>query len=132
MDEDNSSASEIWTVAGPIEGTEGEEDLNTASLQKVTEAVVSSTDWTAETILRQLERGNIKLNPNFQRRDAWRPPGKSRFIESLILGLPIPQLVLAENKNKRGTFIVIDGKQRLLSLRQFSAESTDTAYPQLR
>ena len=44
---------------------------------------------------------------------------KSRFIESLFLGLPIPQIILAENKEKKGTYIVIDGKQRLLSLQQF-------------
>ena len=44
---------------------------------------------------------------------------KSRFIESLFLGLPIPQIILAENKDKKGTYIVIDGNQRLLSLQQF-------------
>jgi hypothetical protein len=112
--------------------TEGEDDLDKTSLQHLKEAVVSGSDWTTETILRQLERGNIILNPEFQRRDAWRGPRKSRFIESLILGLPIPQLVLAENKNKRGTFIVIDGKQRLLSIRQFAAQKDDGVYPQLR
>ncbi len=132
MDDENPSANEIWTIGGSPEGTEGEEDLNAESLQRVTQAVVSSTDWTAETILRQLERGNIKLNPSFQRRDAWRPPGKSRFIESLILGLPIPQLVLAEDKRQKGSYIVIDGKQRLLTLRQFSSEKGDPQYSQLR
>ena len=36
------------------------------------------------------------------------------------MGLPIPQLVLAESLNQKGKFIVIDGKQRLLSLQQFA------------
>jgi hypothetical protein len=49
----------------------------------------------------------------------------------LILGLPTPQLVLAEHKKKKGTFIVIDGKQRLLSLRQFAAKEGD-GYDELR
>lgn len=31
----------------------------------------------------------------------------------------IPQIILAEQKNKKGKFIVIDGKQRLLSIQQF-------------
>lgn len=82
-------------------------------------AVVSGTDWTTETIVSQLKRGNIHLSPRFQRRDAWRRDRKSRFIESLILGLPIPQIVLAESKKERGKFIVLDGKQRLLSIMQF-------------
>ncbi|MFF6808880.1 DUF262 domain-containing protein [Streptomyces sp. NPDC012403] len=105
---------------------DGEADDTTESVssEDVTRAVVTDTDWTAETILSQLRRGNIQLNPRFQRRDAWNKPRKSRFIESLILGLPIPQIVLAEDKNKRGKFIVLDGKQRLLALRQFAAGSS--------
>jgi len=35
------------------------------------------------------------------------------------LGLPVPEIVLAENKKKKGSYIVIDGKQRLLTIRQF-------------
>jgi hypothetical protein len=112
--------------------TEGEDDLDATGLQRLGEAVVSGSDWTTETILRQLERGNIVRDPDFQRRDAWRGARKSRFIESLILSLPIPQLVLAENKLRKGTFLVIDGKQRLLTLRQFASAAGDSEYPQLR
>ena len=82
-------------------------------------AFVTGTDWTTETIVSQLKRTNIQLNPRFQRRDAWKRDRKSRFIESLIVGLPIPQIVLAESKQDRGKFIVLDGKQRLLSILQF-------------
>jgi len=93
-------------------------------------AVVSGTDWTTETIVSQLSRGNIQLNPRFQRRDAWKRDRKSRFIESLIVGLPIPQIVLAESKRDRGKFIVLDGKQRLLSILQFwgIGEGENNAY----
>lgn len=99
-------------------------DEETVTQEAVTQAVVTDTDWTAETILSQLRRGNIQLNPNFQRRDAWTPSRKSKFIESLVLALPIPQLVLAEDKRRRGAFIVLDGKQRLLALRQFAEGSS--------
>jgi hypothetical protein len=112
--------------------SEGEDDLDKPDLTKLNEAVVAASDWTAETIVRQLDRGNINLNPSFQRRDAWTVERKSKFIESLILGLPIPQLVLAENKNQKGSYVIIDGKQRLLSLRQFSAEAADPLYTQLK
>lgn len=90
----------------------------------VASAFVTDTDWTAETILSQLRRGTIKLDPRFQRRDAWDRRRKSRFIESLILGLPIPQIVLAEDRRRKGAFIVLDGKQRLLTLWQFAAGSS--------
>lgn len=66
-----------------------------------------------------MEEGSIDLAPIFQRRNAWRDERKSRFIESLFLGLPIPEIVLAERPKARGTFLVLDGKQRLLTLREF-------------
>lgn len=82
------------------------------------EASLTSADWTIGTIIDQLERGTIDLNPSFQRRDAWRIQRKSEFIESIIMNVPVPQIVLAEKK--RGSFIVIDGKQRLLTIKQFA------------
>lgn len=95
-------------------------------------AVLWSTDWTAETILSQLNRNNIDLDPTFQRRSAWTDKKQSLFIESLILGLPIPQLILAEAPGKRGSFIVIDGKQRLLAIRRFGTNEQDEKFPPLK
>ena len=77
--------------------------------------LVASRDWTVETIVRQVEQEHIDLDPAFQRRNAWRDHRRSRLIESFILGFPVPQLVLAENPRRRGTFVVIDGKQRLMT-----------------
>ena len=94
--------------------------------------VLWSTDWTTQTIITQLDRGNINLNPRFQRRNAWSPNRKSLFIESLILGLPIPQIILAEDSKRKGKFIIIDGKQRLLSLRQFVSDQGDPDFTTLQ
>lgn len=99
--------------------TNSDDEVSSLTLEKISQAVVFSSDWTTETILSQLEKGNIFLNPSFQRRDAWTKSRKSKFIESLILGFPIPQIVLAENKKERGKYIVLDGKQRLLTIQQF-------------
>jgi len=80
------------------------------------EITVASRDWTVETIVRQVEQGNIDLDPAFQRRNAWRDHRRSRLVESFVLGFPVPQVVLAESPRRRGTFIVIDGKQRLMTI----------------
>jgi hypothetical protein len=80
----------------------------------------------------QINKGNILLNPDFQRRDAWDKKRKSLFVESLILGLPVPQIVLAESKERRGSYIVLDGKQRMLSIRQFAASENDPQFDQLK
>lgn len=81
--------------------------------------VVYSRDWTIDTILKQIEMGNIDLNPAFQRRNAWTDDKRSKLIESIMMEYPIPEIVLAEDKNKKKSFIVIDGKQRLLTIAGF-------------
>ena len=52
--------------------------------------------------------------PAFQRNYVWDRKRASRFIESLILGLPVPQIFLYQmDRNK---YSVIDGQQRLLTI----------------
>lgn len=85
----------------------------------LSELVVYSRDWTIQTIFDQIEQGNIELNPGFQRRNAWNDSKRSALIESLLIGYPIPEIVLAEDKKKKKAFIVIDGKQRLLTIAGF-------------
>lgn len=97
--------------------------LDPKQAARFSEAVLYSSDWTVETVVSQLVNQNIEMNPRFQRRDAWSLQGKGKFIESVILGFPIPQIVLAEKKGQRGQFIVLDGKQRLLALLQFTGNS---------
>ncbi|MFH8855383.1 DUF262 domain-containing protein [Streptomyces enissocaesilis] len=89
------------------------------------EAATTTVDWTVETVVSQMRKGRIDLNPSFQRRDAWTRVAKSKYIESLVQRFPVPQIVLAEDAKNPGKFLVIDGKQRLLSLRQFCADLED-------
>ncbi|MEJ7934963.1 DUF262 domain-containing protein [Sphingobium sp. AN558] len=93
-----------------------EEEVQAAGIESL---VVYSRDWTVETILSQIEKDNIDLNPTFQRRNAWNDAKRSKLIESLIIGIPVPEIVLAEDKDKKRSFIVIDGKQRLLAIAGF-------------
>jgi hypothetical protein len=113
-----------------VDFAEEEEDIEGESanqkklqLKEISETVVAGSDWTTATIRDQLIRENIQLNPRFQRRDAWNITRKSRFIESLILGFPVPLIVLATNNKEKGKFIVLDGKQRLLTILQFYGDS---------
>ena len=85
----------------------------------VGELVVYSRDWTVQTILHQIEEGNIDLNPDFQRRNVWDNEKRSKLIESLIVGYPVPEVVLAEVIGEKKKYMVIDGKQRLLAIEGF-------------
>lgn len=104
-------------TAIPDDQQEDENDLQGHISFK--DAVVLNADWTIETINLQIRKGNIDLQPGFQRRIAWDDTRKSRLIESIVVGMPVPNIVLAENKDHRGRFIVIDGKQRLVAISEF-------------
>lgn len=67
--------------------------------------------------LRQLEKGKILIQPDFQRNQVWDKKQKSKFIESIILNFPLPPIYL--NETKESTYIVIDGLQRSTALKQF-------------
>ncbi|WP_259070386.1 DUF262 domain-containing protein [Mucilaginibacter sp. X4EP1] len=112
-------------------GEESEDDLKGLNKDSFSKAVLWATDWTTETIISQLKKGNIELSPSFQRRDAWGADRKSKFIESIFLGLPIPQIILAERRDKKNSYVVIDGKQRLLSIRQFCANEDEEDFEPL-
>lgn len=55
--------------------------------------------------------------PDYQREMVWTPHQKSRFIESLMLNLPIPYLFFADNEEGRSE--VIDGSQRLRTIIEY-------------
>ena len=76
----------------------------------------SPNDFNVKTIVDFIERGIFRI-PVFQRNYVWDLGRASRLIESLILGLPIPQLFLYEQDRNR--FLVIDGQQRLMSIYYF-------------
>lgn len=105
------------------------DDIPSISLSDIESVVTMGTDWTSETIISQILKGNINLDPEFQRREVWSVERKSKFIESLMIGIPVPQIVLAEDINQRGSYLVIDGKQRLLTLCQFTSDGTNEFKP---
>ena len=61
--------------------------------------------------------GELNLQPDYQRRFVWDKKTMSKFIESLLLSIPIPTIFLAENNDD--TFEVIDGQQRLTTVFAF-------------
>lgn len=71
-----------------------------------------------------LKNGMIDLQPDFQRhRDLWNNAKKSRLIESIVLGLPLPSFYFYIDSGKE-QWVVIDGLQRLCSINDFMVEKT--------
>jgi hypothetical protein len=78
-----------------------------------------SSDWTISALRDKLDRGQLDLQPTFQREYVWslRPELPSRLIESLLLEIPIPPIYFG--KVSEGRLEMIDGQQRLTTLVNF-------------
>lgn len=86
------------------------------------------TDFDAEGLVRRLDRKDIVIPSfghgddevelaSFQRSFVWTRPQMDRFIESLLLGFPVPGIMLVQQSDKR--YLVLDGQQRLRTLQAF-------------
>lgn len=74
-------------------------------------------DYDVEGLVNRLKRGDLFI-PTFQREFVWSQSEASRFIESLLLGLPVPGIILAR-ESETNKLLVIDGQQRLKTLEFF-------------
>ena len=70
-----------------------------------------------DVIVRRLKQGTIQLSPSFQRKEVWDDTRKSRLIESLMLNIPLPMFYVAADEE--GSWEVVDGLQRLSTIRDF-------------
>ena len=66
---------------------------------------------------RKYGRGKICMDPSFQRNFVWKNKQMSELIESVIIGIPLPLIYLAESQ--RGDLVVVDGRQRLTTFIKF-------------
>lgn len=112
-------------------GDEAVDDLDEASEVLPTSFSITSygADYPVDGLVKRLGEGDIVIptfssDPEegqtavgFQREFVWKKAQADRFIESLLLGLPVPGIFLVKELN--GKFLVLDGQQRLRTLEGF-------------
>lgn len=76
-----------------------------------------STSVELETIVARINRNEINLQPEFQRGEVWNKKKKQKLIDSILRGWTIPPIHFIKNENKIDD--VLDGQQRLVSIRDF-------------
>jgi len=74
------------------------------------------TEYSIELLASKLQNEDLYI-PAYQREDTWEESRKSRFIESILMGLPIPFLFFWERPD--GKLEIVDGSQRLRTIQQF-------------
>jgi hypothetical protein len=89
-------------------------------------------DYPVDSLVKRMDQGDIIVSSfsketeegqqalGFQREFVWGKPQADRFIESLLLGLPVPGIFLV--KEASGKLLVLDGQQRLRTLSAFYRE----------
>ncbi|MCI4624709.1 MAG: DUF262 domain-containing protein [Candidatus Magnetoovum sp. WYHC-5] len=83
------------------------------------EITATPSDFNIATLFSFIESGVVTI-PGFQRNYVWDHGRASKLIESLIIGLPVPQIFLYEQS--RNKFLIIDGQQRMMSIYYFIKE----------
>ncbi len=74
------------------------------------------TEYSVELLAQKIHNGEYVV-PAYQREFTWEHRRKSRFIESLIMGLPIPFIFFWEMPD--GRLEIVDGSQRLRTIEEF-------------
>jgi hypothetical protein len=80
-------------------------------------------DMTVKQLVEMVSAKEINIAPEYQRHFVWDDARESELIESIYLGIPVPSLYMAANKD--GTWEVVDGVQRLSTLVHFVGNKSD-------
>ncbi|ATA81535.1 hypothetical protein CGC53_03825 [Capnocytophaga leadbetteri] len=99
-----------------FDGDYDQDDLEDNSSSIEYDIFVSPNDFNVKTLFDFIESRVFKI-PNFQRNYVWDIKRASKLIESLLIGIPIPQIFLFEEK--KNNLLVIDGQQRLMTIYYF-------------
>ncbi|MFO1062513.1 MAG: DUF262 domain-containing protein [Pirellulales bacterium] len=91
--------------------------LITAADEQVAKVRTQGKDYSFNELLSMYEDNELVINPDFQRLFRWTEEKESRFIESLILELPLPPLFVIEVED--GKYELIDGLQRFSTYLHF-------------
>ncbi len=107
------------SAAGRDDWEEVEEDslIPVQIPREYRQLAIEEQNLTVRDLWSRFLSGELMLEPDFQRHYVWDIQRASRFVESVLLGLPLPRIFLAENR--QGTVDVIDGHQRLETLFRF-------------
>jgi hypothetical protein len=78
------------------------------------------SSWGADLSFRELIArydDNELVKPELQRHYVWDRVEASRFVDSILLGLPVPSVFLAKTNDEK--LLIIDGYQRIMTVRDF-------------
>ena len=88
-------------------------DLINTIDNKMKRVHTQSLDISFNELLDMYQNGELDIHPDYQRLFQWSEGARSRFVESLLLEMPIPPIYVVEEEE--GRYMLIDGLQRISS-----------------
>jgi hypothetical protein len=82
--------------------------------------IFSISSWGADLSFRELSQrfdDDELVKPELQRKYVWDKSEASRFIDSILLGLPVPSIFLAKTSDEK--MLIVDGYQRIMTVHDF-------------
>lgn len=95
----------------------GEEESTWHHLPPEREFFATPYDPPIKSLIDEIKTKELIVRPSFQRNRVWDQSRQSKFVESILLNIPIPTLFFAEDDDK--SKVVVDGQQRLLALKDY-------------
>lgn len=127
MPTSNEQIEEITNTDEAAEGNLDVEDKSGADLAvkpwDPKDIRITTKTFTLREIYTQIQEADLDLAPDFQRSFVWKDNQQVRLIESILLGIPLPAFYF--NQDKSGAHQVIDGVQRLTTLKQFMSDTLE-------
>ncbi len=81
---------------------------------------ITTKNFTLREVVEQIRMDEIDLSPDFQREYVWKRRQRTRLIESILLGIPLPAFYF--NQEEDATYQVVDGVQRLSTISLFMGD----------
>ncbi|WP_156246155.1 GmrSD restriction endonuclease domain-containing protein [Stutzerimonas frequens] len=84
---------------------------------------ITTKTFSIREVYTQILERELDLAPDFQRAFVWRSAQQVKLVESILLGIPLPAFYF--NQDNDGNFQVIDGVQRLTTIRHFMSDELE-------
>lgn len=78
---------------------------------------ITTKHFSLRDVVDQIGENDIDLSPDFQRDFVWKQRQRTRLVESILLGIPLPAFYF--NQDNNGKYQVVDGVQRLSTISSF-------------
>ncbi|WP_350015591.1 DUF262 domain-containing protein [Rhodanobacter sp. IGA1.0] len=118
----NQSPSDLDAIRGEFEPAELVDEEDTSRFDQVkpwnpAKIRITTKNFSLREVVDQIAQKEIDLAPDFQRDYVWKARQRTRLIESILLGIPLPAFYF--NQSNEGTYQVVDGVQRLSTISLF-------------